>query len=77
MTSAVYFNCRRPQLLCADTVQCCPFSRQHVEHLLCAGHEQGRLDPLSVYKASHPGTREGAGRSVRGAGYGRRPWLLS
>lgn len=36
------------------------------EHLLCAGHEQGRLDPLSAYKASHLGTREGAGEVSEG-----------
>lgn len=36
------------------------------EHLLCAGHEQGRLDPLAAYKASHLGTREGAGEVSEG-----------
>lgn len=36
------------------------------EHLLCTGHGRGRLDPLSAYKASHLGTREGAGEVSEG-----------
>lgn len=60
MTSAVYFNCRSTLTAGCYVLTRCIQQATH-EYLLCAGHEGGRLDPLSAYKASHLGTRDGAG----------------